>query len=140
MMLACNLVLFVGVTSVRGAALRPVLVCTGVFALEVGVFARAVGVPALDARPFACGRFTVDGEFERVDEGVVESLGVLNFFTDRGSREAEVGVGLSDVAGFRGADLRGGWVVDCWDRDKGVSLCDREWPLWTVLGMGCWWS
>lgn len=101
MMLACSRVLLVGVTSARGAALRPAVVCIGVFARVVGDFARAVGVPALDDRPFACGRLMVDGELERVDEGVVESLGELSFLTDRGSLEAGVGVGLLETVGFR---------------------------------------
>lgn len=52
MILAWSRVLFVGVTSARGAAFRPDGVCVGVFAREVGVFARVVCAPALDVRPF----------------------------------------------------------------------------------------
>jgi hypothetical protein len=78
--------LLLGVSRPGGAALRPV----GVLPLVMGVLERVVGVVALEARPFVCGRLFVDGEFERDDELDV-SFGVLNFFTERGSFEADDG-------------------------------------------------
>lgn len=114
--------MFVGVTRVRGAAFRVTPLWVGVLAL-VGVFALVVGVPALDVRPFTCGRLRV-GEFERV-EGV-ESLGLFTFLTERGSLDVDKALEVLVVGDFREGVLRdtGGT-----EGDFGMSLCDRVWPF-----------
>lgn len=57
---------------------------------RVGVLALDVGVPAREVLPFNCGRFWVDGELERVEEGLRELEGLFNFRTDTGNLEAAV--------------------------------------------------
>jgi hypothetical protein len=75
-------------------------------AADVGVFARDVGVVALEAFPFAWGRLKVDGEFDRVDAGL-DWAELPSFLTDRGSFDDAVGAGLFvDEAGPRVASLR----------------------------------
>lgn len=87
-MYAWRRVLLLGVGSPGGGPFRPVADCVGVLALEVGVLEREVGVVALDVLPFAPGRFTFAGEFERVESGLVESPGVLSFRIDSGNFDA----------------------------------------------------
>lgn len=91
--------MLLGVAIVEGAAFLvvEVLVCVGVFALDVGVEDRAVGVFArfiatggpcvLDVLPLFTGRFVFAGEFERVDAGLVEFDGLFSFLTESGSRD-----------------------------------------------------
>lgn len=74
-----------------GRCFRPAAAWVGVSARDVGVFARAVGIPVLDVLPFARDRFKVLGEFDRVDGGLGESAAVLNFLTERGSLEFDPG-------------------------------------------------
>lgn len=125
--LAWSRLLLVGVTRDRGAAFRVTPPWVGVLALEVGVFARLVGVPALDIRPFVGGLLKAEGELDRVDEGVV-SLGLPSFLTERGSLEADPppAAAVLEVVPFREGVLREGGGPD-WD--LGISLCDRVWPL-----------
>ena len=59
-------------------------VCVGVFALSTGVLARVVVV-----LPLGCVRLALDGEFERVDGGLAELVGLFSFRTDRGSLDAD---------------------------------------------------
>lgn len=57
----------------------------------MGVLALVVGVPTREALPFNCGRFWVDGELERVEEGLDELCGLFSFLTDMGSFEVAAG-------------------------------------------------
>lgn len=70
-----------------GGCFRLVEACVGVPERDVGVLARVVGIPVFDVLPLARDRFRADGELERVDGGLEESVGVLRFRTDRGSFE-----------------------------------------------------
>lgn len=83
--------LLFGVSRPGGAILRPEPCCVGVLALDRGVFERVVGVVALESLPFVCDTLVIDGEFERVDGGLEESLELLIFLTRRGSFEADDG-------------------------------------------------
>lgn len=122
-----------GVGKASGGPLRPRAACVGVLALVVGVLARDVGVVALDALPFARGCFNVDGEFDRVDSGLAEPVGLLSFLTDRGSLE-DVGAWLWVDGEFRVAPLRvmggDGFCV-------ATSLRDRACPEMAVDDWGC---
>lgn len=91
---------------------------------EFGVFARFVAVLALDVRPLVCGRLKVEGEFDRVDDGLVEdAVGLLSFLTDRGSFEAEPDTEPLELGGRRAPVLRASGRADL---DAGTSLCDLE--------------
>lgn len=68
-------------------------------------FECVVGVVALDVLPLACGRFVVDGEFERVEDALEEPLGLLSFLTDNGSFEADGGT-FCEEAEFREIGFR----------------------------------
>ena len=117
---------------VGGACFRPPVACdcVGVLARLVGVFARLVGVlSARDVLPFELvpGRLGFDGEFDRVDSGLVEPVGLASFRTDNGRREDGVNVVLSDkvsAMGRVGAPFRatGGLGFD-----PAVSLWARRW-------------
>lgn len=111
--LAWSRLLLVGVTRDRGAAFRVTPPGVGVLALEVGVFARLVGVPALDIRPLTVGGLLkVEGELERVDEGVV-SLGLLSFLTERGSLDVDPPpAAVLEAVPFREGVLREGVGAD----------------------------
>lgn len=104
-MYAWRRVLLLEVGSPGGGPFRPAADCVGVLALEVGVLERAVGVVALDILPFAPGRFAFEGEFDRVESGLVESPGVFSFRIDSGSFEAACWL-LEDEAGSRVAPFR----------------------------------
>jgi hypothetical protein len=68
-----------------GAAFRPGAARVGVFALDVCVAIRE------EVLPFTCGRLTVDGEFERVDDGLSDVGGLFSFRTETGSFEFVTG-------------------------------------------------
>lgn len=122
-----------GVGKASGAPFRPRPVCVGVLALEVGIWARDVGVVALDVLPFAWYRFNVDGEFERVDSGLDESAWPPSFLTNRGSFEDVEAWLWVEEAGFRVAPFRVMGGDGCC---MATSLRDRPCPRVAEEGSG----
>lgn len=92
----------------------------------LGVFARFVGAPVLDVRPFVCGRLKCEGELDRVDDALSDPVGLLSFLTDRGSFDAEPETEPLELGGRREGGLR---MTGRADLDGGTSLCDLEWPF-----------
>lgn len=122
--------LLLWVMSPWGACFRLEVVWVGVLARKVGVFDRAVGVRVFEPLPFACDRWSPEGELDRDEGGLDEFVGLVNFLTERGSLEledeAEMGWVGVDVAGFRVAGVR---VIGADNLVTAMSLRDRECPL-----------
>lgn len=103
--------------------MRPAADFVGVLTFKVGVLARVEGVEALDVLAFPRGSFSIDGELERVDDGLDELTGLLIILTEIGSFEPDVwGFGDSGtlLTGLRVTGL-GGFCI-------ATSLNDRTRP------------